>query len=44
MSYFLGITDLISFDLVHVDSLRKFVCLTEGYYRYFVLTRNIGDH
>ena len=44
MSYFFGVANLVAFDLVHVDSLGEFVCLTEGDYRYFMLARDIGNH
>ena len=44
MSYFFGVANLIAFDLVYVDSLGEFVCLTEGNYRHFMLACDIGNH
>ena len=40
----LGITQLITLDLVNVYTLSEFVCLTEGDDGDFVLAGNITDH
>ena len=44
MSHFFGISHLVVFDLIKIDSLRELIGLAEGDHGDFVLAGHVGDH
>ena len=44
MSHFFGISHLVVFDLIKIDSLRELISLAKGDHGDFVLAGHVGDH